>query len=658
MAPRDSLSVGIAVRVRAKLLHPKNVMQSRFPNDYEDQVVDNLIVVGFAMKRWKTSEKECVLLAHPNFQGIEIFTLPSHTRLIVASQTIPALPQSPQEPEDEDLIQTDEYFSENEIEEVMPEETQDRPQYSWGPISVDARSAVGAENFCASLTNMNLRLLSVSAYFFALIPKKYIEDEVVGGTNAGTPTLQLSVPEFWGFLGIMFIMSLHPGYTRSEFWQNAESTSNSYTVHPPNLRAIMSRNRFNDIMQALRITSVPSPPFVDRFWQIRPLIHAFNNNMNYYFKPSWKVCVDESMVVWTSDLAPGWIVVKRKPHPFGNEYHTAACCETKIIYFIELVEGKDRPPQLPLTHLSPNDASGGKTTALLLRMTETIWGSGRVVILDSGFGVIKSGLALLERGVYCTMYLKKKRYWPWGSFGDEVLRHMADKPVGSIVTRKGLYNDKVFYLEAFKEAQFTSITMNTWGRSLLMPEGRPRKRRVNGQLRDIFYSTNLDHYYTGRHAVDDNNNIRQGSLSFETAWATKKWYIRQFAFIIALAETNACLAYNHFLKKKVTLIEFRRQLANELVDLWMSSQREVQEPVCGPRMTRSMTTHVLVTKPPHSGVWRNGEWTKTKQMYQKSVCTGENCNRMTRTYCSCNKLKMLCAFCYASHYHQALNDDD
>ena len=76
-------------------------------------------------------------------------------------------------------------------------------------------------------------------------------------------------------------------------------------------------------------------------------MEAFNKKMKDLFDPSWLTCLNESMVVFTNAYCPGWMNVKRKPHPFGNEYHTIACCQSHIIFHVEMVEGKDRPTQGP-----------------------------------------------------------------------------------------------------------------------------------------------------------------------------------------------------------------------------------------------------------------------------------------------------------------------
>ena len=93
----------------------------------------------------------------------------------------------------------------------------------------------------------------------------------------------------------------------------------------------------------------------------------------------------------------------RKPHPFGNEYHTICCGETGIMYFVELVEGKDRPAQLG----RHQHEERGKTVGLLLRMTKSISGTGKVVIMDSGFCVLEALIALREVSVYGSALIKK-----------------------------------------------------------------------------------------------------------------------------------------------------------------------------------------------------------------------------------------------------------
>ena len=80
---------------------------------------------------------------------------------------------------------------------------------------------------------------------------------------------------------------------------------------------------------------------------------------------------------------------------------------------MEIVEGKDRPPQLgPLQHVEQH----GKLCGLVLRAAEGIKGTNRVVGMDSGFGVLAALPELRKRGLHCTIVMKKKvlaKRSPW-----------------------------------------------------------------------------------------------------------------------------------------------------------------------------------------------------------------------------------------------------
>jgi hypothetical protein len=128
---------------------------------------------------------------------------------------------------------------------------------------------------------------------------------------------------------------------------------------------------------------------------------------------------------WT---CPGWMLVPRKPHPMGNEYHSLCCGPSGIMYAIELVEGKDRPREVPPPKLS----QFGKTAGLLLCLTDSIHHSGRVVIMDSGFCVLFALVKLASFGVYGSAVIKKRRFWPKYVQGDEMDRCFEGKEIGFV----------------------------------------------------------------------------------------------------------------------------------------------------------------------------------------------------------------------------------
>ncbi len=118
---------------------------------------------------------------------------------------------------------------------------------------------------------------------------------------------------------------------------------------PFRLRSFMELERFEAINRELRLTNKDTPSFEDKFYQVRELQGAFNDHYEEKYSPSWLSCLDESMSPWTNKYCPGYMFVPRKPHPFGNEYHTIADGDQgkPIMWRAKVQEGKDRPSIVP-----------------------------------------------------------------------------------------------------------------------------------------------------------------------------------------------------------------------------------------------------------------------------------------------------------------------
>ena len=66
--------------------------------------------------------------------------------------------------------------------------------------------------------------------------------------------------------------------------------------------------------------------------------------MAAHFQPSYVSVLYESILEWINRYNfPGWMSVPLKPHPFENKYLKITCAKYKVIYIVEIVEGKDRP---------------------------------------------------------------------------------------------------------------------------------------------------------------------------------------------------------------------------------------------------------------------------------------------------------------------------
>jgi hypothetical protein len=83
----------------------------------------------------------------------------------------------------------------------------------------------------------------------------------------------------------------------------------------------------------------------------------------------------------------------------GNEYHSICCDESGIMYGIEIDKLANRIPE--------HGEHGSTTCGLLLRLTHSIWFTGKVVILNSGFCVLRAIIELVKKGVFASALIKK-----------------------------------------------------------------------------------------------------------------------------------------------------------------------------------------------------------------------------------------------------------
>ena len=524
----------------------------------------------------------------------------------------------------------------------------------WGFRNIDLRHEASQQ------LNHNARIPSSEMFqelqlFWKFFPKKYITDVVLPQTNKHIAK-PITLGEFTRWIGLCFLMSTIRGCERREFWSIDEI--NEFSGAPYRFSIYMTRGRFEDILSSLSLTDKEPPLFIDKFYYIRQMVDCWNDNMKNNFVPSWISCLDESMCTWTSKYTcPGWMVVPRKPHPYGNEYHTICCGKSGIMYTVEIVEGKDRPKELGKLLMSEK----GKTVGLVLRMTTHIHGTGKVVVMDSGFCVLDALLELKIRGVYGSAVIKKRKYWPKGIKGDEIIEHMHDRSLGDVDALYGTKDNKSFYVYAMKDAIYTMMLMATYGSPTIEPEGSIARRSVleNGKMvyKTFRYKEPYYNHYRYRHAVDDHNAKRHAPISLEAVIGARKWEIRQFFFLLAVTEVNVKLGLLQTDENdEAGMLRFRRRLAKALINNhWIEEEKKNEEKIFYAKggKRRLIVLHELMTRPVFTGKYddKKRKFSKTKKKYSVLKCSV--CHSETRNYCSCNQAIAICDRCFGIHRFDA-----
>ncbi len=457
---------------------------------------------------------------------------------------------------------------------------------------------------------------------------------------------KVSEVEFWKFVACLQLMATYPGRRREEFWEKDRLL---WDPLPP-LHRIMSFRRFRNITENLCLSDAPPIIPKDEVQPIREMQHEFNEHMHNIFEPGTRVCLDESMNTFDNETCPAFVHVERKPHPNGNEYHTIADVETKIIYRMEIVEGKSRPAELPVPK---HQADFGKMGGLVLRMTESIWHSGRIVAMDSAFCLLETVAKLREQGLFCVTVAKKHgKYWPRHFKGDHVQEFMQGKPIGKIFGYEMEVKEQPLRVFSVNHNTYAFLAVATYG--VTAPSGPARRVRTATGLVTYARSNVLRDYYEARHVVDDNNRLRQGQMAgLDDAWPCKSWHKRQLLFLIALVEVNSFLAHRHFVLTRkhaplLTFAEFRRNCAHSLIQL-SSIEDDAAATDHTRRSGRVQAEHQLISIPRKRGKWDGADWSEVNQPWQQQRCSGIACSKRTRRVCSCNKAKAWCLPCHALH---------
>ncbi len=109
--------------------------------------------------------------------------------------------------------------------------------------------------------------------------------------------------------------------------------------------------------------------------------------------------------------------------------------------------------------------------------------------------------------------------------------------------------------------------------------------KIMGTASGLFYSDNRDRFfvledgtrgtlkytepfylhYKYCYLVDDHNNKLHEVPSIEGSLKTQGWAMRVFQYVLAMTETNCFLAHQFFSGSEMQILDFRRELAWELI---------------------------------------------------------------------------------------------
>lgn len=379
MARKKRHGVGAVCSVLLKYLHPAQYINEKFKNSTKSDRLENCIAFRQEVRTVKKKNQLVILLRHDDHAGQELYAVKRWVKVetegaeehifVEEDEEEPIAVVVNEKGDETEEIDAVVFSAGSRAEDIamvramgldvdddnvpapenIPQNATDATgeegnvELGWGWSGIDHRKQLNISNVranIAGITSDAMEHISFLGMFFLLFPKPLIS-LIIAETNKKLehPT---SMGEFLRWIGIWLLLSTMSGFKRSEFW--SIKPIELYNGAPYRLNELMTSNRFEAIFAAIGFTDNKPPPYKDRFWQVRQMIAMWNEHMGKNFVPSWVSCLDESMSIWFNRYTcPGWVFCPRKPHPYGNEYHSICCGLSGIMYAIEIVEGKDKP---------------------------------------------------------------------------------------------------------------------------------------------------------------------------------------------------------------------------------------------------------------------------------------------------------------------------
>ncbi|KAL3810770.1 LOW QUALITY PROTEIN: hypothetical protein ACHAXA_001595, partial [Cyclostephanos tholiformis] len=677
--------IGAIGSAASRLFHPGDKVREKYPKDAKLHCV-NVKITGEGLRRIKNEAKMCYIVSIPEVEGEcyiakKCFRVEQGPDTPFESESAPLRRDIPRPlPHGEDrtaLFNVVRNVGNGLADEVLElraqglevdDDNEPLNEGTGAPPPLEYNGVLTTSLFqCTALVRNMIdergkwashrwdEIASMTEFelFQMAFPEDFVKDVIIPQTNdnLGSP---LMLGEFYKWLGCNFFMACFQGIPDRKCWWSKEAIS-PYSGAPFRLNNAMSFTRYLEIIAALRFTDARTPTverdgYEDRFHEVRKLIDEFNNHYAHSYNPSWLNCLDESMSSWLNKFCPGFMCVPRKPHPFGNEYHSIADGDDgkSIMWRVKLVEGKDRPrgrwavgvsdrvPRVREDNYDDvgNDKAHSRGRSWLVT-ADSVCGRGSLNATSGGFGfrrTLKSGgTGHVEcRGLpsICTLMT-----WSWGIVS-LLLQNTTTSRFSSIaaVTRS-TYQKSC-------QPMACSRWCKTW-------------RKINGSWKSFKYTEPFSRYARAKHWVDDVNNRRHDPIGLEEVWGTKwLWAMRQFTFLCSVAEVNAVQSRARG-KNEVAepQLHFRQELARQMIENTLDDP-PTPEATSVRRQTRTNAVHALKKRAAFEGEW-DLDRRKFKQVttdYVRLKC--RECSKGCRTYCLCYPGRPLCVGCFALHANE------
>ena len=351
----------------------------------------------------------------------------------------------------------------------------------------------------------------------------------------------LTERELLGFVGINFVMGYHKLPSWTDYWKLDRDLA------VPLVAETMPRNRFAKVLSNLHIndnSSIP-PGNKDKLFKIRPLITSMNENYAKLYNVSPKVSIDESMI-----LFKGRSTLKqynpKKPIKRGYKLWMRADMDGYISKF-DIYQGKSVTQDVEGV---PNKFGLGER--VIYNLTADLKNKNHQVFCDNYFSSVPLMEYLKDNGIMaCGTIRSDRKGLPKGMKADKDLGRgehdfrISDTGIGYY---KWMDNKAVHMVSNFHGSEVSFVY----------------RTQKDGSKKEFSCPTVVKNYNQDMGGVDKADML---CSIHGLGRKSKKWWHRIFFGILDRTLVNASISYMKLERKSISILDFRRSVAQELLTI-------------------------------------------------------------------------------------------
>ncbi|XP_022837201.1 piggyBac transposable element-derived protein 4-like [Spodoptera litura] len=516
------------------------------------------------------------------------------------------------------VIQSESEDSDSETNRAIQDLSRSLPPSTWTDPKGNQRRVIAFTEFPGMTLNLRMTMLKkCPADFFALMVTDEVLNKIVLCTDAyafnritmsneaskaarirgWVPTNLTEIKKFFGLILYMGIVRLPK---IADYWTTDKIIGQQFP------RTIMSRNRFELLLAMLHFSQEDEENTTDRLHRVRDLVEVMNANFKKAYTPGEDLCIDESMIPFR-----GRIIFrqynKQKRHKYGIKLFKL-CTLPGYTYKLSIYAGKQ------------NDEVNTTPMKVVMALCDDLLNKGHTLYTDNWYTSVGLARELLKNETHLVGTLRKNRkHFPKEIVSTKLKRgqYIAKESNDGITVLRWRDKRDVLVLSTKHSVRFQSIIKH--GKQTSKPK------------------IVLD-YNKAKGAVDLSDQM----TAYQTPLRKSiKWYKKLgIDILLNTAMVNALILYQSVARKKISVLEFRKEIMKSFVDF------DTNDTPSNQRTKR--VKHQLKKKEGPTSKSRRA----CQQCYKNMVAThgrliAKNKTKKVNTFCvNCPDKPYLCVECF------------